>query len=127
MTIDPRFFVKQDKIWLALGCLHFSAVLYFLLGLGLMALLLLANEEEGGIAAGICVLSACFGIGLGVEVVAYGVRCRKFWGWVTGLCVFGVYLPSLFFPLGALGLWGLLDEGSREAFGIGIKSPHGRV
>ena len=61
----------------------------------------------------------CAALAVGVEVVAYGIHKRRFWGWVAGLAVFGLYATSLFFPLGALGLWGLLAPGSRIEFGIG--------
>ena len=58
----------------------------------------------------------------GVEFVPVGLRRRRFWAWVVALCIFGLYVPSLFLPLGALGLWGLLDPGSRAEFGIGLRS-----
>ena len=61
----------------------------------------------------------CLALVLGIELVAYGIHRRGFWAWIAGLCIFAVYVPSLFFPLGVLGLWGLLDGGSREVFGVG--------
>jgi catechol 2,3-dioxygenase-like lactoylglutathione lyase family enzyme len=71
---------------------------------------------------GVGVLVFSLALVAGIELVALGLRRRRFWAWVAGLCIFGVYAPSLFLPLGALGLWGLLDAGSRRAFGVG----HGR-
>ena len=61
----------------------------------------------------------CLALAVGIEFVAAGLRRRRFWAWVAALCIFGIYLPSLFLPLGALGLWGLLDLGSRAEFGMG--------
>lgn len=60
----------------------------------------------------------CLVLAVAVEVVAYGIHKRRFWGWIVGLIVFGIYTPSLFFPLGILGLSGLLASGSRIEFGI---------
>lgn len=78
---------------MAIVCLHISAVLYILVGVLALA--------------------------AGIEFVFVGLRRRKRWDWIAGLCVFGIYLPSLFLPLGAFGLWGLLDGGSRKEFGVG--------
>ena len=113
----------KSRVGVALVCLHISAVLYLLLGLSLPLLLTL---DDGGnldafAATGISVFLFffCALIAVGVEVVAYGIHKRKFWGWVAGLIVFGIYAPSLFLPLGAFGLWGLLATGSRAEFGVG--------
>ena len=74
-------------------------------------------EIEMGFGVFVFIFSAL--IAVGVEVVAYGIRKHKFWGWIAGLIVYGRYLPSLFLPLGVLGLWGFLTEGSRVEFGLG--------
>ena len=106
------------KIGLATACLHISAVLYLALG-ALMFPLFMHDDETGYglvIAGGFFVF--CLILIAGIELVVYGLHRRKFWAWVAGLCIFGLYAPSLFFPLGALGLWGLLDRGSRAEFGI---------
>jgi hypothetical protein len=103
----------KHKIGMAIVCLHISAVLYLLVGL---LLVLMANEAAGGTA--ICLLVFCVALAGGIEVVVSGLHQRKFWAWIAGLCIFGMYVPSLFLPLGALGLWGLLDNGSRAEFGI---------
>ena len=109
---------RPHRIGLALGCLHVSTGLYVLLG---VCLLLISADGPAGLppAVGVPLAAFSLAIGAGVEVVAAGPRRRKFWAWVAGLCVFGTYATSLFLPLGVLGLWGLLDEGSRAAFGVG--------
>jgi len=38
---------------------------------------------------------------------------------VAGLVIFVMYVPSLFLPLGGLGLWGLLEPASGAELGIG--------
>jgi hypothetical protein len=109
----------KHKVGVAIVCLHLSAVLYLIVGV-LMFPLFTADDDTGlGLAFAVGLLTFCLALIAGIEVVAYGLRRRKFWAWVAGLCIFGVYVPSLFLPLGALGLWGLLDRGSRAEFGVG--------
>ena len=109
----------KHKIGLAIACLHISAVLYLIAGV-LMFALLMAHDEMGlgpPFAIGLLVFSLA--LIAGIEFVVYGLHKRKFWAWVAGICLFGLYVPSLYLPLGALGLWSLLDRGSRVEFGVG--------
>ena len=109
----------QHRIGLAVVCLHISAALYVLLGLAFP--LFLADDRSGvGLPIALGFFAFCVALAVGIELVVYGLGRRKLWAWIAGLCIFGMYVPSLFFPLGALGLWGLLDNGSRAAFGIGV-------
>lgn len=110
---------KRHKIGLAAVCLHISAALYVIVGL-LMFPLFMSDDETGlGLPLAIVMLLVCLALAAGIEFVVYGLHRRKFWAWVAGLCIFGLYAPSLFLPLGALGLWGLLDSSSRAEFGVG--------
>lgn len=106
------------KIRLAIVCLHISAGLYLLVG-PLLFLLLEGDDTKLRLAIGAGMFIFCLILVAGIELVVYGLLRRKFWAWVAGLCIFGLYLPSLFLPLGALGFWGLLDSGSRREFGVG--------
>src|SRR5713101_6732144 len=113
----------KHKLFLASLSLHISALLYFAIAVGCLVAarqMELSSSQRAFLAflGGACALLA-----LGVEFVAYGVHRRRYWAWITGLCVFGLYVPSLFLPLGLLGLWGLLDRGSQEAFGIDVRPP----
>ena len=99
----------NSRVGVALVCLHISAVVYALVGI---AFLFIYPE------AGLLVLIFCALLVAGVEAVASGVQKRTFWGWVAGLVLFAIYLPSFFLPLGVLGLWGLLAAGSQAEFGI---------
>jgi hypothetical protein len=115
----------KNRVAIALVCLHISAVIYLILGLGCLVLFRVTGfyQEDGdrvlAVVFAVVMLTVCVALAIGIEAVAFGLRRRKFWAWVAGLCIFGLYVPSLFLPLGALGLWGLLDPGSRAAFGIG--------
>lgn len=130
----------RDKIIFATVSLHISAFLYFLTGLGMMALfaflipferqtsempqrqaLATGHQNYAELCIGLFMFLFCLALVFGIEVVAYGLERRKFWAWIAGLCIFGLYVPSLFLPLGAFGLWGLLDEGSRAEFAVGTQ------
>jgi len=109
----------KPKLLLATVMLHLSVFLYVIIG---AVCLVIAGTADSSFeqAALTALAGSCFLLALGVEVVAYGVHRRRYWGWIAGLCVFGVYVPSLFLPLGILGLWGLLDRSSRQVFGIEV-------
>ena len=93
--------------------------MYLLVGVSFVWLS--TDVDEDGRTGYVALAVFCLCLAAGVEVIAHGIRKRQFWAWVAGLCVFAVYLPSLFLPLGGLGLWGLLDAGSRAEFGIGAQ------
>jgi hypothetical protein len=108
---------------MAVVCLHVSAALYFLIGAGL-ALFMMMSERQSGVAIAFAIgfLVFCLALVAGIEFVAAGLKKRKFWAWIAGLCIFATYLPSAFLPLGAFGLWGLLDSGTQREFGVGSKA-----
>ncbi|MFN7892004.1 MAG: hypothetical protein ACK5OC_17050 [Pirellula sp.] len=110
---------KRHKIGLATVSLHISAALYVIVGLLLFALFMSDDETGIGLPFAVFLLLLCLALATGIEFVVYGLHRRKFWAWVAGICIFGIYVPSLFLPLGALGLWGLLDSLSRKEFGVG--------
>jgi hypothetical protein len=112
----------RHRIGLATACLHISAVLYVIIGFGMLLLTKVYKDEGLGLGAAIAMLVFCLVLAIGIEIVAYWLHQRKFWAWIAGLCIFGMYATSIFLPLGALGLWGLLAEGSRAEFGVGNSS-----
>jgi hypothetical protein len=101
-------------------CLHISTALYVLCAVGVVAFAALDGEKldaarlaiYGGLTA------FCLAFAAVPEVAVYGIRRRRFWGWVLGVVLCGLYALSIFFPLGAFGLWGLLDAGSRAEMGL---------
>ena len=126
MNNDRYSPARPHRITMALICLHLSAVLYVLIGFGLFALVAnLEDAERGDLATLGFVAVFSFGMVVPIEVVAYGLVKRKYWAWVAGLVIFGTYATSCFLPLGGLGLWGLLDPGSREEFGVGNQGTRG--
>jgi hypothetical protein len=49
-------------------------------------------------------------------IVASALKKRKRWAWIASWCLMGLYLPSLFFPLGLPMLIGILDKEVKEFF-----------
>jgi len=120
----------KDRTGLAIVCLHISAVAYVLFGVFLLLLpRLIETSESYGSGLAVFMLLFCLALAAGVEVLVVGLKKRRFWAWIVGIIVSGTYVPSLFLPLGALGLWGLLAAGSRKSFGVGASpgtgSPQG--
>jgi len=83
----------------------------------------LSTTEQLGSAAGALTMTAFFGVIVGFyQLVAYGLRRRKFWAWVAALCVLGAHAMSLYLPVAAFGIWGLVSRSTRDAFGIQLRA-----
>jgi hypothetical protein len=113
----------EGRIRLTILALRISEGLYVLIGLCFPIFIISFPEaqEQYPIWIGICTGLFSVGFAVFVEIVVRALNRRKFWGWVAGLCLSGLYIPSLFLPLGVMGLVGLLDPASRAAFGVGPK------
>ena len=117
--------LNKNRIPIAILCLHIAALLYVLIGAYLFFLHTPTNDSkivDGIIFIFIINLIVLLVIAALNEVVARAIKKRKFWGWIFGIILFGLYIPSPFLPLGVFGLWALLTPNSRKAFGGGIKS-----
>ncbi len=98
--------------------LHISAVVYFLLGLGALSMFPLSIFLDMAMGIGELVIIMGIGgfsvlLGVGVELVILHLKRGKNWAWVTAICLTGIYIPSLFLPLGIVALIGLLDPQSK--------------
>ena len=115
------------RIRLAILALRISEGIYVLLGLCLPISMISVKEigDEYPMWLGVCTALLIIGFAVFIEIVARALNRRQFWAWVAGLCISGLYIPSLFLPLGVMGLVGLLDPASRAAFGVGSKSTSG--
>jgi hypothetical protein len=105
---------------MAVVCLHISAFLYLLIGVGFLLVFIKAEEDAELLVFGGGTLIFCLALVVGIEVVVYGLKRRKYWAWIAALCIFGAYALSIFLPLGAFGLWGLLDSGTQKEFGLNL-------
>jgi type II secretory pathway pseudopilin PulG len=124
--IDPHAPTPPNRLKLATVSLRIGAVFYALLGVGVLVAAVFVDPpdttpSDRWFFLGMLVFLGLVSLGMAAasELIVWGLARRRMWAWVAGLCVFGLYVPSLFFPLGALGLWGLLDPGSRALFGMG--------
>lgn len=114
------------QLRLAIWALRISSVLYFLMGvvtavIGLLFFLPLTSQRMGIYEMAILIFMAIISWGMGVfiECVIRGLKQSRYWAWIAGIIVAGIYTPSLFLPLGILGLVGLLDRETREHFSAG--------
>jgi hypothetical protein len=102
-------------------CLRISSVLYFLIAIVcvLPFFTITLGDESSADAmilritwGSMCVLSLVFGIF--IEFIIKALKCGQYWGWIAGLCLAGLYIPSGFMVLGIIMLINLLKEESKE-------------
>lgn len=117
----PLTTTPGSRIRLTIFAFRISEGIYVLVGLCLPIFTISFKEvrEQYPIWLGACTGLLALGFAVAIEVVVRGLIRRKFWAWIAGLCLSGLYVPSLFLPLGVMGLIGLLDPTSRAAFGVG--------
>ena len=109
-----------DRIGVAAICLHISSAVYVIAGVAFVGCSLLPTQTTrvpagAGLAGGVL----CLAFAAGVEMAAWGLGRRRYWGWVAGVCILTLYIPTVFLPLGAVGLWALLTPATRALFGVG--------
>jgi hypothetical protein len=106
--------------------LFFTGACYVFLGLALGALFAFTPvlAESGGDPPppafgwfmGAVMALFCSGFGAMNFVAAWGLGRGEKWGWVIGLILGAMYAPSICLPIGALLLYGLLNERTRRRF-----------
>lgn len=112
----------------ALLCLRISEGLYVLLAI-LFGVLgtsgMLFGEKPSSQAEYFYVLGftiffvfLCLGMAIFIEIVCQHLKQGKYWAWIAGLILSGIYIPSLFFILGLIALIALLKPESKAFFEI---------
>jgi hypothetical protein len=111
----------QKKIGLALLGIRISSVIYSLIAVGcVVGWFMLPSGSEMVLSWGLWLLAVfALAIVIFLEIVIVNLKRRRFWAWVAGIIVGGLYAPSLFLPFGVMILVGLLSADSRMAFGVG--------
>lgn len=116
----------MEKLKYATIALHISAGLYVLLGcacivLGLTIMLIpsdtqfeLSNEGFGFFIFMMVYAFFIFAFAVFVEIIVHYLHKKKYWAWIAGIIIGGMYLPSLFLPLGVLIFIGLLDKNVQD-------------
>lgn len=112
-----------DRTRLATLALHISAVLYVLVGILLILVPFAwdpATTDDYSLRSGIMwfLAALCIALAMLARSLIGALRQRKRWAWITAAVLFALYLPSAFLPLGAVGLFGLMSEGTRAQFPV---------
>lgn len=96
----------------ALISLRIAAILYFILA-AVITVLSFSLDKVFAL-----LFMSLVGIGMGFLMlkIRSGLIAGKYWAWVAGLIISGMQVFSLFFPLGIMGLIGLLNTKTRQAF-----------
>ncbi len=110
----------SSRVRIAVVSMHISAAGFLLAALVMVELAARALEQPGADSGSdfVPVLALAMAAMAGLaEVVAFGLRGRKSWAWLAGLILFGLYVPTVFLPIGVAGLWALLPVASQQEFG----------
>jgi membrane protein YdbS with pleckstrin-like domain len=108
--------LQENRIKLAVVILQISAVLSLLGVILFQSLLEGINSPIPNLVTGVVLAFAML-----TAVLAFGLQRRKRWAWNVSVGLFALYVASGSVLLGAVGLWGLLDVGSRREFGVSDK------
>ena len=94
-----------DRIGVAAICLRISAAIYLIAGLAFIGYSL-PSAQPTRLPSGIgwATGALCLAFAAGIELVARGLRRHRHWGWVAGVCILTLSIPTVLLPLGAVGL-----------------------
>lgn len=56
------------------------------------------------------------GMAVFIEIICRHLKQGRYWAWIAGLILCGIYIPSLFIILGIVGLLGLLKPDTKTYF-----------
>ncbi len=109
--------MKKLRIKTSIVCLRIASVIYFIIAaFSLISLGLISEISDVAIITASAIFTFGFGIGLFLEIIIRDLKHQRYWAWVAGIIVFGMFIPSLFFILGILGLINLLKPEVSKAF-----------
>ncbi len=102
----------------AIACLRIIEGFYIFIALGFFSMILFLVTEDSPQKIGLVFFIISFLIMMGLVIflgyIVKDLRRKKFWAWVAGVCIFGLCLPTIFLPIGILGLFWLLKPEVRH-------------
>lgn len=111
---DDKRGKMNSKVNLAILGIRISTIIYYLIILGCLVSTFFVSGVDLVLPIVLATITLPFVIFL--EILIIHIRKRKYWAWIAGLIVGGLYIPSLFFPFGAMIFIGLLTNASRKEF-----------
>ncbi len=119
IMMDPGVRYTKYALW-------FCGVMYGLLGVTTgPAMGLLSTSDPSidpamgqmmGLVVTVVTLAVCIGFGLVNFMAAWGLSVGGKWAWILTLVLGATYLPSGCMPVGAVVMWGMLNEQTRKLF-----------
>lgn len=102
----------MKNISTAASLLRFSSIFY---AVGAVVLLYLGKDIGLPIRYDLAAAACLIQVGI-TEWTRHHLMLGKYWAWMTSVCTFALYIPSLFLPLGIWGMMCLLDKEVRGQF-----------
>ncbi len=111
----------NPKLKKTIAVLRFSTIMYISLGIFWFIALLFsytipAEERLFYILFFLFGSITSLAMGIFFEIVIKNLKEKKYWSWIAALVLCGMYLTSLLFPLGIIGIIGLVDKEVKEDF-----------
>ena len=104
----------SSKLNLAILGLRISAILYYVIILACLISTIYLSGAKLVLPIFVALFTLPFVVFL--ELLMLHLRRRRYWAWIAGLVVGGLYVPSLFLPLGVMIFVGLLSDSTRKEF-----------
>lgn len=113
--VNQRKLLMPAKLKQFIIPLRISSVIYALIGIIVAAVVLFVPSESNSerivmIVFGGTMFLVSFGIIVFNEIVIAHLKKGKFWAWIAGICISGLYIPSIFLLLGIFMLRALIDN-----------------
>lgn len=115
----------HPKLKKTIVALHINAVLNVLVGIAFLTATILMGvfvgddffSSQDDIMSSVIVLlyfsfvaAILFGSAIFIEVVIFHLKHQRYWAWIAAIILCGINLPSIYFVLGLVGLFGLADK-----------------
>ena len=108
-----------DRIGVASICLHLSSALYVIAGLVFLGYSRAPDQASKLPAgAGLAGFVLCLAFAAGIEMAAWGLRRRRYWGRIAGVCILTPLYPHAILTDRSCRTLGSTDASDRALFGV---------